>query len=685
MNNVSNFYFRGMSMRLLFLLMLIGLFTACDQRSRSVGPTVAERAKVDSLEKRISYYFGHADTLSYRILVDSLYVNADPDENRYQRYKALRLKAMLLQDTYRYEELVPVIEEMLQLSEGVPGMKEEYVHALYRKSDNAFNMRQYQTAFQSIFKAKKVVGTLDSCNSAYYDYRLGMVTYRQKDFARSKEYFERSLPGFMRCEPSEFNILRIQEVMSNIGLCEVNMGNYDAAYDWYERAFRYLQQKQNYLANNPRMMAIAQAVLKGNQGVVLAKQGYIELAQVAIEEEIKVNLEPTRDRMHLVSTVNELLESFYEASRIVEMRPYLEMLDTLPELRSDIYPAGRYYFHKTNFHAKNGEHALAMLYVDSFTATYEKLRLADRELYRTDIERSMRVMESEYQIKELQQQSLVNRQRSFFVILLVLVLLLLGLLSAFSWFKLRKNNEELVRLNREKDKVLRVVAHDLRNPVAAIYSISEMEIESAPAQAEKDAWLMVRKACSGALELIREMLDVTSIQNSKTPKPQLIAVNLLLQDAIQLIQHRATEKEIKIHFEGLSIPKCIHVAIDPMLRVIVNLLSNAIKFSENGKTIHMKAELNEAGLLITVVDEGIGIPQAVQGKVFDSFTTARRSGTAGEAAFGLGLSIVKEIVERHNGKVWFISREGEGSTFYIQLPTQLLNSSQEGLPDEAAS
>jgi signal transduction histidine kinase len=296
----------------------------------------------------------------------------------------------------------------------------------------------------------------------------------------------------------------------------------------------------------------------------------------------------------------------------------------------------------------------------------------------------MRVLESEYQIKQLQQQSLVNRQRSFFVILLVLVLLLLGLLSAFSWFKLRKNNEELQRLNREKDKVLRVVAHDLRNPVAAIYSISEMEIESAPTPAEKDAWLMVRKACSGALELIREMLDVTSLQNSKTPKPQLIAVNLLLQDAINLIQHRATEKEIKIHFEGLSIPKFIHVAIDPMLRVIVNLLSNAIKFSENGKSIQMKAELNEAGLLITVIDQGIGIPQAVQGKVFDSFTTARRSGTAGEAAFGLGLSIVKEIVERHNGKVWFISREGEGSTFYIQLPTQLLYSSQEGLPDEVA-
>lgn len=167
-------------MRLLFLLLLLGLFSACDQRSRTVGPTVAERSKVDSLEKRISYFFGHADTLSYRILVDSLYVNADPDENRYQRYKALRLKAILLQDTYRYEELVPVIEEMIHLTEDVPGLKEEYVDALYRKSDNAFNMRQYQTAFQSIFKAKKVVGKLDSCNSAYYDYRLGMVTYRQR-------------------------------------------------------------------------------------------------------------------------------------------------------------------------------------------------------------------------------------------------------------------------------------------------------------------------------------------------------------------------------------------------------------------------------------------------------------------------------------------------------------------------
>lgn len=109
---------------------------------------------------------------------------------------------------------------------------------------------------------------------------------------------------------------------------------------------------------------------------------------------------------------------------------------------------------------------------------------------------------------------------------------------------------------------------------------------------------------------------------------------------------------------------------EKLWRVVSNLITNAIKFSPAGAIIHVELWQKDDHIFISVKDPGIGIPKEIAPKVFDLFTEVKRQGTAGEQAFGLGLSISKQIVEAHGGKIWFESEQNAGTTFFVELPIE---------------
>ena len=98
------------------------------------------------------------------------------------------------------------------------------------------------------------------------------------------------------------------------------------------------------------------------------------------------------------------------------------------------------------------------------------------------------------------------------------------------------------------------------------------------------------------------------------------------------------------------------------------MISNAIKFSPSGASIVVSIFEDDDQVVISVEDNGIGIPEKLRAQVFNMFTTAQRPGTAGEKSFGLGLSICQQIIENHHGKIWFESKVNTGTTFHISLP-----------------
>ncbi|MDB5230884.1 MAG: hypothetical protein JWN76_1689 [Chitinophagaceae bacterium] len=111
----------------------------------------------------------------------------------------------------------------------------------------------------------------------------------------------------------------------------------------------------------------------------------------------------------------------------------------------------------------------------------------------------------------------------------------------------------------------------------------------------------------------------------------------------------------------------VEIDKEKIWRVISNLVVNAIKFSPRGACINVSVTRNGKRTIITVSDQGIGIPENIRMQVFDMFTEAKRPGTSGEKSFGLGLFISRQIVQAHKGRLWFESAENKGTNFYIEL------------------
>ncbi|WP_295667117.1 ATP-binding protein [uncultured Mucilaginibacter sp.] len=265
----------------------------------------------------------------------------------------------------------------------------------------------------------------------------------------------------------------------------------------------------------------------------------------------------------------------------------------------------------------------------------------------------------------------------FICALMVVVLVVLWR----NWKKLRKTSdalrlqfeqsestmEALDVMNKDYSRLIKIVAHDLRNPISAISTISGMlhPDENLPADM-KELMSLVQVSSKNSLDLINELLETDFDQRQKI-KAETINPDELLQQCVSLLSFRAQDKG-----QQLTINSNVQVNIkgdaEKLWRVMNNLVVNAIKFSPEGSTIHIESKQIEDKLLISVNDAGLGIPEDIRNKIFDPFTSARRTGTQGEQPFGLGLYISKQIIEAHNGRIWFESEPGKGTTFYVELP-----------------
>lgn len=645
------------------------------------GPMLQEdetKARYDSLIQKGQNLYYAQDKVNFWPYIDSIQQIADAENSEHLSLRILQLKQLFLEKAGELEAALILANELILQSSSDPAFQNIQIESLFNKGNISFKLGQYQTAFQAYFNARKLIQSPDSCDLGFYDYSLAMVAYRQKNFATALDLFQRAAINYKACVPQFSNYIRLQEIMSNVGLCYINLNQPDSAIVWYKKAKHRLYHSRTRSETEANMHRVALAVLSGNIGVALARKGDLEGAEAAIKEEIAVNLQPKGDRAHLVYTVNELCEVLLKYQKLDEMHAYLQLLDSLPELRQADFPSYRFYHHQAQYHMRKGYNTLAVAYVDSFLQKYEALRKEDRTLFRTDLDRSMRILESEYQLNKARQAASIVEQRSTYVLLLLASLVLLTVLFLYGWLMGRKKNRALKMLNQEKDKMLRVVAHDLRNPIAAIYSLSELNLPTEKTTALAEDWRLIKQASSGALDLIQEMLVATDVNDlHQKEKLSRVSVNQLCSDTVTLIQYQASEKNISLAFKSLAADVQVEVTAERMRRAITNLLTNAIKFSKPGSEVVLQIELNEKGVLISVSDEGIGIPASFKEKIFQSFTSVKRSGTGGEMAYGLGLSIVKEIVESQKGQIWYISSEGLGSTFYIQLPLAKSESASE--------
>ena len=227
---------------------------------------------------------------------------------------------------------------------------------------------------------------------------------------------------------------------------------------------------------------------------------------------------------------------------------------------------------------------------------------------------------------------------------------------------------QLQKENGEKQHILHVVAHDLRNPISAIYTLACLVDEDYEnEESNRENLELIKNACTESSELISSILEIAENEGIKYAC-EPVDVNVLLSNNMQFLRIKAKEKSQHIGLMTSQEKGIIYVDVKKMNRVLSNIVTNAIKFSSSGSYIEIAAHVSDEHVTIQTKDNGIGIPEMQRSKIFNAFTEAKRPGTNGEKTFGLGLSITKQIMENHQGHIWFESIENQGTTFFIQFP-----------------
>jgi two-component system phosphate regulon sensor histidine kinase PhoR len=231
---------------------------------------------------------------------------------------------------------------------------------------------------------------------------------------------------------------------------------------------------------------------------------------------------------------------------------------------------------------------------------------------------------------------------------------------------------EIQRLGRMRRDFVANISHELRTPVTTLSLLAETLANEFGAESSAQAWIVkLQQQIDVLRQLTDELMDLALIESGQMP------IKLLKTSALDLVTR--VEALFRPQAERKSIALTIDVAGDLLVladppgaqRVLSNLLHNAIKFTRPGGSVAICASRLDDWAMFQVKDNGIGIPARDLPRIFERFYRVDRARVEGEArSTGLGLSIAKQIVQVHGGKIWAESEEGRGSTFYFTLPRE---------------
>lgn len=254
---------------------------------------------------------------------------------------------------------------------------------------------------------------------------------------------------------------------------------------------------------------------------------------------------------------------------------------------------------------------------------------------------------------------------------------LISFIIALQYFKfeqmaaqkaIEQKNAELEALNKTKEKLFSIIAHDLRSPIAQLKSTLDLVNRDYISKEEfHDLSHHFTKQIDQLQDNMNNLLTWSQSQlNGIITKPQAVSASIIIQEVIDLLKQQWQAKEIQIQFQPFD--ETVWMDPDHLKLVVRNLLSNAIKFSNKKHPIVINHSTNNKELTIAIRDTGMGMPQQQLDMLFTSDAIQSTHGTDKERGTGLGLKLCKEFLDKNNGEIWAISELGIGSTFFFNIP-----------------
>jgi two-component system sensor histidine kinase VicK len=225
------------------------------------------------------------------------------------------------------------------------------------------------------------------------------------------------------------------------------------------------------------------------------------------------------------------------------------------------------------------------------------------------------------------------------------------------------------KLNAWKNASLEIVSHDLRGPIGTMKMLAAIINKKLPDQPEiRRLTSIIEEIANRNIEFIKVLLSKETFESHEVQiRKERLDVVWEINQALEM--YVKAQSNIKREITFTHSHKKLYAELDSLkfLQIVNNLVSNAIKFTEENGEIKIHAEKLEDAFLLSVEDNGIGIPKKLQPVLFKKYTEARRDGLNGEESVGLGMWIIKSLVDEHHGTIWFETQEGLGTTFYVKI------------------
>ena len=238
----------------------------------------------------------------------------------------------------------------------------------------------------------------------------------------------------------------------------------------------------------------------------------------------------------------------------------------------------------------------------------------------------------------------------------------------------RIQRQKLEELAQIKTNILSIVSHDLRTPLTSIlmYTSMLMEAREDLTEAENQNFLgIITEECNRLARLVDDILEVQRLE-SDAVRIEKVSCDLAptIESCVRVFQPLAETENMTL---TSSCPKSLPAVLadaDKISQVVNNLIANALKYTPSGGSVYVSAEQRGTELLLSVTDNGVGIPRDKWDHIYERFSQATDADVSEIAGVGLGLYIVRSIVESHGGTTWVDSKVGEGSAFFVALPLE---------------
>jgi two-component system sensor histidine kinase VicK len=515
-----------------------------------------------------------------------------------------------------------------------------------------------------------------------------MIMYKKGHYQLALNYFKDTYKFFRNSGDDFVFFYRRQELLDNMGLIFRNLNQPDSALTYFNKALVVIDKNAFKYPDRKLHLESARGVVYGNMADIYIKEKSYAQAAGLLKKSIGINLKPGYDNHDAQLSEIKLGQIYFNLNQKDSLINLLTNLRSqLDTVKNDDAEAdynrllGNYYEQKNNLKQ-------ALEHIQRYNLLKDSIAQRASSLMQTDVNQQLANYEKQHEINTLSRDNELQTIYLYVTVFFVVMALIIILLVYRNWKRSKKDLQTMNVLNRqineqnktlekalsdintnsqEKDRILRTVAHDLRNPIGGIASLTTMMAEDEYTDDQKELINLVKETSVNSLELINEILEATNL-NSVDLNLEQVEINSLVSNSVELLRFKAAEKGQTILLDTLDKQQDLFISREKIWRVISNLISNAIKFSPTGGTIHVKVAEVNTKIIIAVKDNGIGIPDKLKDQVFNMFTSAQRPGTSGEKSFGLGLSICRQIMEKHHGRIWFESDTNIGTTFFISLP-----------------